>query len=1088
MSVFQQDYISANFGHQQPRRPVSDSVLLIVRKALSTVVLLLAPYGVSQNLDRFGGDRRLVLANKPTREPICGQLTSVSEHGLVDSRAAFPANGLLSGYLVNPAFGRSESPENPERWFRIVRNTTTELEVDSRDGDLREFAKTGDRYCIESVFTSTRSSERWWFVDPAGFAFFPKAVSKTDLSRVYSQEDDDFRPLPAVYVRNGIAWSRNLAAEAANEAPNDVVGNQPYTLREVGDELLLGAEKPFNVAFVAMGAGAPAATLIWYFSTAEGAGGWRLLNGTGQPDAGGAGLTAAHNRIRFWPEVNVFPRDFSPVRVKREERPMFYLKATVAKRLDRGAVVSQVYDATAPYELLHVKYAAANGSSAVEAAKRWAEVINTRYRRWGWNMAGQYSRLYSQVDANFPEMRMPLEITVPLSGMAMDGPWHVKNVYQGIQCPPGSGHKMYEGKQPDVFQPEYRQAIETLAAQHIRSNPWVLAWIPEEADELFGLDKETHVHLGYMVLAQNPYLPVKSVAPGTETRFYAKYALRDFLRYRHREPGEQLKPFAIASPVPAYEYSKETADADRAALARMNSAWGTQYTTWGTETGKIADGTNAWGSGRGFLDENGRSFFQGDCDALTFEKFTAKTGSAVRRDLDAFVSLFAAKYGSIIYPSVKARTANLVMLPIYAPPDTVATAIGPYTDVLWTSFGGDGPSRAKRIYDLVGKPLLVADYTTTSGDSPLSFSVRIIEALYESTRDRTVIRFGEQPYRFARPFALEFPDSSECSPRLSRVLPSAVAEFTVELPGNYAACLRPGDRIRTAGSSGPPTQEERALRMQQRMQEFLAARGNDGMNFVAGWEHWSYMDHPQRDRYENFNFGLVTSSDNAYDGVEARRLVSRDTEGRLVGGEERDFGNVTGTLAPFLNALYDRLLPPSTKTRLRVRVLDGETGREMPSTLKIQTASGGVITSSAGFRDGVRSPGVFEADVEPGRTNVQARCGFDYSVEEKRIDLRAGEQQELTLALRRRSPLRRQGWVTGDNHVHMVHGEAQVHSTFPELQTRRARGRPRLSFGRAALELAQRVRTWAERDLQEKLYTRVHHDLESRSPQELLAR
>ncbi|HUQ92241.1 MAG TPA: CehA/McbA family metallohydrolase [Bryobacteraceae bacterium] len=1005
-----------------------------MQKTISAFVLLFAPYAVSQNLDRFGGDRRLMLADKPAREPICGHLTAVDEHKLVDSHAAFPAGGSLSGYLVNPAFGRSESSANPEHWFRIVRNTATELETDSRDGDLRRFAAAGGSYCMEGVFTTARSSKRWWFVDPAGFAFFPKAVSKTDLSRVYSQQDDDFRPLPVVYVRNGNDWSRNLSAEAANETPNDVVGSWPYTLREVGDELLLGAEKPFNAAFVVMGTGGQTGALNWYFSTAQGTASWRLLNGTGQPAEGSAGLDSTRNRIRFWPEANVFPTDFSPLVLVSGERPMFYLKAVVVKRLDRGAVVSQLYDAMAPYELLHVKYAKANGSSALEAGKRWVQAINVRYRAWGWNMAGQYSRLYEQVGSSSPEKRMPLEVTVPLSGMAMEGPWNVKNVYRGVQCPPGSGQRMYEGKQPDAFQPEYRKAIEALAARHIRSNPWILAWIPEEADELFGLDKETHVHLGYMVLAQNPYLPVETSAARTDARFYAKYALRDLLRHRYREPAEMLAPVTVASPVPAYEYSKGTGAADRAALARLNAAWGTQYTSWGTETGNVADGTNAWGSGRGFLDENGRAFFQGDCAELTFEKFTAKTGPAVRQDLDAFVSLFTAKYGSIIYPAVKARTANLVMLPIYAPPDMVSAAIGPYTDALWTSFGGAGPSHAKRIYDLAGKPLLVADYLTASPDSPLSFSARIIEARYESTRDRTVIRFGEQPYRFARAFPLEFPDSRACATKLSRVLPAAVSESAVELSGNYVTCLRPGDRIRTVIGNQPPTQEERARRIEQLIQEFLGAQGKDGMHFVAGWEHWSYMDHPRRDQHENFNFGLATSSDNAYDGVEARRAVTRDAAGRLVGAEDRDYGNLAGKLAPFLNTLYDRLLPPSTKARLRVRVLDRETGHKMPATLKIQTAGGAVVKNSAGFGDGVRSPGVFETLIEPGSTLVQARRGFDYAVEETRIDLRSGDERELTLSLRRRSPLRREGWMSGDNHVHMVHGEAQVHSTFPEIQ------------------------------------------------------
>ena len=50
------------------------------------------------------------------------------------------------------------------------------------------------------------------------------------------------------------------------------------------------------------------------------------------------------------------------------------------------------------------------------------------------------------------------------------------------------------------------------------------------------------------------------------------------------------------------------------------------------------------------------------------------------------------------------------------------------------------------------------------------------------------------------------------------------------------------------------------------------------------------------------NFGLLTSRDNAYDGVEARRQRSI-VDGKHVGGEFADYGNLVQPLSSFLRQL-----------------------------------------------------------------------------------------------------------------------------------------------------------------------------------------
>ena len=63
----------------------------------------------------------------------------------------------------------------------------------------------------------------------------------------------------------------------------------------------------------------------------------------------------------------------------------------------------------------------------------------------------------------------------------------------------------------------------------------------------------------------------------------------------------------------------------------------------------MVQGTNAWGTGTGVMDENGKSILAPDVRSVGFDKsFTNPAHPAIRKDLDAFVELFAARYGTIL--------------------------------------------------------------------------------------------------------------------------------------------------------------------------------------------------------------------------------------------------------------------------------------------------------------------------------------------------------------------------------------------------------------------------------------------------------
>jgi hypothetical protein len=71
----------------------------------------------------------------------------------------------------------------------------------------------------------------------------------------------------------------------------------------------------------------------------------------------------------------------------------------------------------------------------------------------------------------------------------------------------------------------------------------------------------------------------------------------------------------------------------------------------------------------------------------------------------------------------------------------------------------------------------------------------------------------------------------------------------------------------------------------------IAGTNND--KYVIGVDIWAWSDNNwvHSSYHEIRNFGLVTSRDNAYEGVEAKSAVGTDSYGFAIGGEPFDCGN-----------------------------------------------------------------------------------------------------------------------------------------------------------------------------------------------------
>jgi hypothetical protein len=113
------------------------------------------------------------------------------------------------------------------------------------------------------------------------------------------------------------------------------------------------------------------------------------------------------------------------------------------------------------------------------------------------------------------------------------------------------------------------------------------------------------------------------------------------------------------------------------------------------------------------------------------------------------------------------------------------------------------------------------------------------------------------------------------------------------------------------------------------------------------------------------------------------------------------------------------------------RVIDAETGAPIPATITIRASDGAIVTDHPSFQAGFRSSGTFEKQVPAGETTIVVSRGFDYIPVERRFMLAGDERRNEIFELRRRSPLRREGWYCGDNHDHMIHGERSILVDFP---------------------------------------------------------
>jgi hypothetical protein len=662
------------------------------------------------------------------------------------------------------------------------------------------------------------------------------------------------------------------------------------------------------------------------------------LSDHGQTTAPYTIVTGA-NRVQWWNWSVICPRrggctwpsDFIRLVIPGvDSTPRFYIKGMVEKAFTAAPVASQIAEEASQDELLKARY---GGSSVNTARINWLNNDLPKLKSAGINAAGQYSyaayllelglyngaRSYTGDGGLRAAMPLALEYIMTLSDWTMRNAGAfkpplaaspVKNIYANIQTTFCHG---YEGRTPDVFDPHYYQAMLNALDFGAGRGAWsgngnaipdasrIYAVLSEEADDLFGVDARYHEHLGAAVLMANPYMSADSQYSVVyrDPVLYSKLALRDLLKAKYKT------------------------------IVALNAAWGTSYTNWNTSSGAVAEGTNSYGTGSAFLDEDGRHVIA-DCGRDDYNHaFT--TTSAIRSDLDHFVFSWSERYAQVLRRAWRTlpNAANLppLFVPLYSGVDEAYRAMSPYVDGFWINPGeavspndlsftpANTQSDLRRIVRDTGKPLIVADYLSDD-DGELGFDGLVTAATFDPANDSTTITLADAPYRFGAPIDLRLLHS-RCSNSVLRPVAvrwtQAARQTRLVVAGNLAACLQTNSHVRVRRNRGAGVFDDATARGNASVARFNAVinfAGDRGVRQVVGLELWNLYPEALVSRGEPQGFGLMTYADNPRDGSSDTAIIGVDRDGYSVGGEDHSWGNLlsgAASLGGYLAGIDGRL-------------------------------------------------------------------------------------------------------------------------------------------------------------------------------------
>jgi hypothetical protein len=135
--------------------------------------------------------------------------------------------------------------------------------------------------------------------------------------------------------------------------------------------------------------------------------------------------------------------------------------------------------------------------------------------------------------------------------------------------------------------------------------------------------------------------------------------------------------------------------------------------------------------------------------------------------------------------------------------------------------------------------------------------------------------------------------------------------------------------------------------------------------------------------------------------------------------------------------------------QLTLRVLDDQSDQVISARIVLLAADGTYpgdrLAATADRWPNIEAHGVFIADettldLPAGRTRITAAHGLEYKTESQTVEIVSGENTTAELRLSRVINMRESGWVAGDLHVHMIHGENQRPTSYEDVAVTCAAG------------------------------------------------
>jgi len=490
---------------------------------------------------------------------------------------------------------------------------------------------------------------------------------------------------------------------------------------------------------------------------------------------------------------------------------------------------------------------------------------------WGFNSFGAFSSVpfFDGTDGNssFIDLMRAYQYAVDNAGFCSgshvilktataSGTWAFGTSMNStiVTASPPSGY--YAGM-VDVFDPEWTSCASTAANKvytdisNLPTNKYMKGVGFDESDEWgwmgsTGTGAQTAtVDMGYAALVGNPCTSqgTPNAVCGTGNPLWTKYALLTGVS------GIDLG-FGVGKGYLGNKYST----AGSPDISKLNTAWGTSYTTFGSAGGWSVGGIGS----TGMLDENGVLTVgaSGVSDPFTLASFCGGChGATIKADLQAFDYYYAYKAYQPQVAALQALDTNHNVF--FSINRYGANGSSPHTCAYGPQSNYILGFRDAIVNQSAQGVVVGCHDTGTSGAGSEAVNKAMYDAMCTQTSPAGV--------------------TGNCLPIESWLSVGSVNDS----PFNGA----------TSNYSNYATQALRGAAYASVMTDILAATGTNGDSYNIGMMWWALTD----DHTQSANFGLITEGANPYNGNASIMPTGTDNHGVTQGGESGNYGQNEGS-------------------------------------------------------------------------------------------------------------------------------------------------------------------------------------------------